>query len=222
MDFAQLSAETIRALDLLGVVANALLAGALARGKRYDLIGFLILGIITGLGGGMIRDLLIAQYTPIALTDPSYLAAAVVGSLIAYVYPTTGRVWRRGARFVDAIALGTWGAVGAQRALAAGLSPGAAILLGTITGVGGGVLRDVLVRRTPMIFGGSTLYATCATAAAGVAVALQLLMAPVSRGGLTTIVGTLIGGGLCLLAYKFNWSLPEARDWRILTRDKAD
>jgi len=220
MDFAEISLETVRALDLLGVVANALLAGALARSKKFDLMGFLVLGIITCLGGGLIRDVLIAKYTPIALTDPLYLLAAIAGSLIAYLVPTTGRWWRRGASFVDAIALGTWGAVGAQRALLAGMSPLSAILLGTITAVGGGVLRDVLVRRTPAIFGGSTLYASCAAVAAATAVALYLWVVPPGWGGLTSLAGTLVGGGLCLVAYKFGWSLPGAVEWRSAKRQR--
>ena len=222
MDLAEASLNTVRALDLLGVVANALLAGALARRKKFDIIGFLVLGIITGLGGGMIRDLLIQKYTPIALTDPLYLIAAITGSLIAYVFPTDGSWWRRGAQFVDAVALGTWGAVGAQRALLVGMSPGAAVLLGTITAVGGGVLRDVLLHRTPAIFGGSTLYATCASAAAVTAVVLYYWVVPPGWGGLTSLVGTLVGGGLCLLSYRFGWGLPGALEWRSAKRRKRD
>ena len=215
MDVVELSANTIRALDLLGVVANALLAGALARSRKFDVIGFVFLGIVTGLGGGMLRDTLLQQGPPVALTDPAYLVAAMAGSFIAFVYPTTGRWWRRGARFVDAIALGTWGAVGAQRALAAGLSPLSAVLIGTITAVGGGIIRDVLVRRTPVIFGGSTLYATCATAAAVTGVVLYLYVVPPGWSGLTTLAGTLVGGTMCLLAYRYGWSLPGARTWRF-------
>ncbi len=217
VDLAEASFQTVRALDLLGVVANALLAGGLARSRKFDLIGFFFLGLITGLGGGLLRDVLIQKYTPIALTDPAYVTAACVGSLIAYLYPTTGRWWRRSARFIDAVALGTWGAVGAQRAMLVGMSPWSAVILGTITAVGGGVLRDVLVGRTPIIFGGSTLYATCATVAAIVAVALYWVV-PAGWDGAATLAGTLIGGTMCLLAYKFGWGLPLAREWRLRLR----
>lgn len=221
VDIASMSLETVRVLDLLGVAANALLAGALARSLKFDVIGFMFLGIVTGLGGGILRDTLIQHGTPYALTDPAYLAAAMVGSLVSFLYPTTGRWWLRSAKFIDAVALGAWGAVGAQRALMADLSPLAAILLGTITAVGGGIIRDVLVGRTPIIFGGSTLYATSATVAAGTAVVLYLFVVPPGWGGLTSLAGMLIGGTMCLLAYRYGWSLPGARNWRLWGRRGA-
>ena len=205
--------DAVRVLDLLGVAANVLLAGVLAREKRFDLVGFLVLGVAAGLGCGMIRDTLLQRGTPVALTDLSYLSVAFATAVIAYLVHMEGRWWSRGIRIIDAIALGTWGAVGAQKALSLGLHCLPSIMLGTITAVGGGMVRDIMLRRTPIVFGGNTLYATCATAAATVAV----LAASLTSGrfpGATTLGAALVGGGLCLISYRLGWRLPEARDWR--------
>lgn len=212
MDLAEASVQLVRALDLLGVAANVLLAGALAHARRFDPVGFLFLGVVSGLGGGMLRDTLLQAGTPVALTDPAYLSVALLVSLFAYFVLADGRWWRRSLRFLDAVALGTWGAVGAQKALNAGLGWLPAILLGTLTAVGGGMIRDVLVQRTPIVFGGGTLYATCATAAALVAVVLQGFT-PSNPGGVTTLIAALVGGTLCLVAHRRDWRLPEAGTW---------
>lgn len=212
MDLAEASIQLVRVLDLLGVAANVLLAGALAHARRFDPVGFLFLGVVSGLGGGMLRDTLLQAGTPVALTDPAYLSVALLVALFAYFVLADGRWWRRSLRFLDAVALGTWGAVGAQKALNAGLGWLPAILLGTLTAVGGGMIRDVLVQRTPMVFGGNTLYATCASIAALVAVALHGLTPP-NFEGVTTLLAALVGGTLCLVAYRRDWRLPEAGAW---------
>ena len=219
MDVVELSSQVVRALDLLGVAANVLLAGALARERRFDLIGFIFLGIVSGLGGGMLRDSLLQAGPAVALTDPAYLALALSVAVFAYFVLAEGVWWRGSLRFLDAIALGTWGAVGAGKALNAGLGWLPAILLGTLTAVGGGMIRDVLVQRPPIIFGGNTLYATCASIAAGVAVGLDRLTSSEWRGA-TTLVAALAGGILCLLAYRMGWRLPEARTWTLSPRSR--
>lgn len=210
---ASASIELVRVLDLLGVAANVLLAAVVAREKRFDLVGFLVLGIAAGLGGGMIRDTLLQRGAPVALTDLSYLSVAFATAVLAYLVHVEGRWWTRSIRVLDAVALGTWGAVGAQKAVDAGLHWLPAIMLGTITAVGGGMVRDVLLHRTPIVFGGNTLYATCATAAAGVVVLADWATSSDYQ-GITTLVAAVVGGTLCLLSYRLGWRLPEARDWR--------
>jgi uncharacterized membrane protein YeiH len=121
-----------------------------------------------------------------------------------------GRVWDRVFPFVDALALGCWAAVGAQKTLGFGLGWLPAMLLGTITAVGGGMVRDVVLRRIPLIFGGTTLYATCALVASGVMVLLYRLGHPT----IGLVAATLTGAGLTLLARWRNWQLPEAYVWR--------
>jgi len=190
-------------IDLVGVFGNALLGGVVAREQRMDPIGFVALAILSGLGGGLIRDTLLQHGPPVALTDYSYVATAVVGAFVAFLVPSHERIWTRTFPVVDALALGCWAAAGAQKTLDVGLSWLPAILLGTITAVGGGALRDLTVRRIPQIFGGNTLYATCAVAASVVVVIFSYTgHAP---GG--TVVATCVGAALCLLARWRGWQL---------------
>ena len=203
-------AETFRVIDLIGVFANAVLGGVMARAERLDPVGFGVLAILSGLGGGLIRDTLLQKGTPVALVDPSYILTALAGAALAFVLHVEGRVWDRVFPFVDALALGCWAAVGAQKTLGFGLGWLPAVLLGTLTAVGGGMVRDVVLRRIPLIFGGTTLYATCALVASGVMVLLYRLGHPT----IGLVAATLTGAGLTLLARWRNWQLPEAYVWR--------
>lgn len=200
----------IRLLDLAGVFFNAILGGVVAREHRLDPIGFAVLAVLSGLGGGIIRDTLLQAGPPVAFVDNSYVLTALIGAAIAFAIRLEGRVWDRAFPPIDALALGVWAAVGAQKTLGVGLGPIAAIILGVVTAVGGGFVRDMVLRRVPTILGGSTLYATCALAAAGVAVAF-------TAAGLTTIgsfAATVVGAGLCLLARYRGWVLPAGTGWR--------
>jgi uncharacterized membrane protein YeiH len=207
---AEAITETFRVIDLTGVFANAVLGGVMARAERLDPVGFGVLAILSGLGGGLLRDTLLQEGTPVALLDPSYILTALAGAALAFVLHVEGLAWDRVFPFVDALALGCWAAVGAQKTLASGLGWLPAVLLGTITAVGGGMVRDVVLRRIPLIFGGTTLYATCALAASAVMVMLYRLGHPT----VGMVVATLTGGGLTLLARWRGWHLPEAYVWR--------
>ncbi|GAB3814185.1 hypothetical protein GCM10028820_09720 [Tessaracoccus terricola] len=196
-----------RIADVAGVVGNGLLGGAVARAKRFDLIGFLFLAIVSGLGGGIIRDVMLGA-RPVALTDPFYLGGAVAAAVIAYVLTLDGPISRRALSLVDVVALGCWSATGASKALAAGLGWIPAILLGVITAVGGGMLRDVLVNETPAIFGGKPLYATIGVVAALEMVALQHYGRPTLGMGVAILTATTLG----LVARWRNWQLPGPAD----------
>jgi uncharacterized membrane protein YeiH len=113
-------AEVLRAVDLLGVAANALLGGAVARRHNLDPIGFAVLAILSGLGGGLLRDVLLQKGPPVALTDYSYLVTALVAAGVAFAVRFEGRTWDRVFPVVDALALGAWSAVGAQKTLLSG------------------------------------------------------------------------------------------------------
>ena len=195
-----------RVVDVSGVIGNGLLGGVVARSKRFDLIGFLVLAVISGLGGGMIRDVLLQKGFPIALTDPWYLGGAVVAALVAYVLTLEDRMSRRTLVVIDMLALGCWSATGAAKALGAGLAWVPAILLGVITAVGGGMLRDVLVNETPKVFGGYPLYATFAIIAAGE----MVLLYHFQHYQLGMLVAILTAATLGLIARRRNWQLPTA------------
>lgn len=201
--------ELFRVLDLTGVFANAVLGGVIARRERLDPVGFMVLAVLSGLGGGMIRDTLLQAGPPIALTDLAYLVTALAGAAFAYLLHVEGKIWERVWPVLDAVALGCWAAAGASRTLGVGLGWLPAILLGTITAVGGGAVRDMVLRRVPAVLGGNTLYATCAALASAALVILSRLGHP-SAGMITALV---IGGGLCLVARWRGWILPSADAW---------
>lgn len=203
--------DLFRALDLTGVFANALLGGVIARTHRLDPVGFAVLAIVSGLGGGLIRDTLLQRGTPVALTDYAYVLTALAGASVAFVVQLEGRLWERGFLMVDAVALGCWAATGSQKTLALGLGWLPAVLLGTITAVGGGAVRDIMLRQVPAIFGGNTLYATCALIASGAMVALYRA----DQVSLGLVVSTLTGAALVLLARWRGWRLPRPRNWSL-------
>lgn len=197
--------DAIRLVDLAGVLANAILGGIAARAARFDLVGFVILAILSGLGGGMIRDTLIQQGTPVALTDPYYLGVALVGAMIAFAIPFKGRFSHLALLLLDVLAVGCWAAVGAQKGLVAGLGWLPAILLGMVTAIGGGMVRDVFLMRVPTVFGGNTLYATSAFVASVELVVFSELGYP----EIGTLVAILSAAALSLLAKRFGWILPS-------------
>lgn len=201
--------EVFRAVDLTGVFANAALGGVIARRERFDPVGFATLAILSGLGGGIIRDTLLQHGTPVALTDYAYILTALAAAALTFTLRVDGRLWKRTWPLVDALAVGTWAATGAQKTLLVGLGWLPAVLLGTITAVGGGAVRDIVLRRVPTVLGGNTLYATCAVLASAVMIVL-------SRTGHPTIglaTATLTGAALCLLARWRKWMLPEGDSW---------
>ncbi len=191
-------------VDLLGVFGNAILGGLAARAARLDILGFVVLAIASGLGGGMIRDALLQRGTVVALTDPYYLATAVTGAVIAYLLNFTGRAMRRSLVVLDSLAVGCWAAVGTQKGLDAQLLWLPAILLGVITAVGGGMVRDVLLLKRPAVLGGNTLYATSAILAGLVMLVAHEVGHPTL--GLTAAI--VVGAGVSLAARRFGWRLP--------------
>jgi uncharacterized membrane protein YeiH len=199
-------ADVTHVLDLTGVAANAVLGGVKAREHNFDIIGFATLALVSGLGGGIIRDTLLQHGPPLALTDPAYLITALAGAIVAYAIRIRGPLWEHSYRYVDTVAIGFWATAGAQRTLAVGLSWLAAILLGVITAVAGGVVRDVLLRDVPQILSGRRLYATSAVAAS---VLYVLMRHFAGRPVLGVIGGIIAGAGLCLLSYHRGWTLPR-------------
>lgn len=202
-------ADVFRVIDLTGVFGNAAVGGVIARAERLDPVGFATLAILSGLGGGMIRDTLLQVGPPAALLDAAYVLTALAAAAVTFAVTVEGRVWDRLWPVVDAIALGSWAAAGSLKTLATGLGWLPAILLGTITAVGGGALRDIVLRRTPTVLGGNTLYATCAAIAAAVMVGAYA--AGQSNAGL--LVSTGVGASLCLLARRYGWMLPAGDSW---------
>ena len=194
-------------LDLAGISVFAVTGALVAVRKNLDVFAALVLAGVTGLGGGFIRDVLIGAVPPAALEDWRYLLVPVVAGLVTFAFhPTLGRLERVVTVF-DAFGLALFCVTGALKAVSYGLGPVPAALMGMVTGIGGGVLRDVLAGRVPVIFDG-VLYATPALAGAAVAVVLDRL-------GLPVWVIASAGSGTCvawrLLALRRGWRAPLPR-----------
>src|SRR3954447_16105447 len=146
-------------LDLLGTFAFAL-NGALTalRVARLDIVGVVTLGMITALGGGTIRDVLLDRLPPATFLDWRYLAAAAGGGLIAFLFGRRLERLNTPITVLDAAGLSLFAVTGASKALDLGFGSVQAVLVGAITAVGGGTLRDVLIRRIPFTLT-SELYA---------------------------------------------------------------
>lgn len=206
--------QVTRYLDLAGVFACAILGGAIARTERLDLFGFLVVGSVSGLGGGVIRDTLLQHGTPVALTDYAYLPTALAGALLAFFISISESAWDKLFTALDAAVIGFWAVTGAQKTLATGLGWLPAILLGTTTAVGGGALRDIMLRRVPAVFGGTPLYGTVAAAVASTMVICTYLGSPIT-GIVAGVVGALL---FRVAAVRFGWNLPNGLEWQPHSR----
>ncbi|MGH7724275.1 MAG: trimeric intracellular cation channel family protein [Candidatus Eiseniibacteriota bacterium] len=202
------SSVALPALVDLGAVFVSALSGALfAQSKRMDLAGLAGLAIVTGLGGGMIRDVLLQRGLPAALADARYLVTALAGALAVLAF---GALVARAARallVVDALSLGVYGVVGTLKAVSFGLSFVPAVFLGVITAVGGGVLRDALAGEIPAIFKPGELYAV--PAVFGCAILVLLLDAGWSQvaAGAAGFVAIVV---FRLLSLQFGWRTRAA------------
>jgi uncharacterized membrane protein YeiH len=135
-------------IELPAVIAGALAGALFAQKRGLDLIGILALGLVTGLGGGILRDVLLGR-VPLALRDPWYLWSVAGAALVGAFFAQAVNRMKLALNLIDAVSLGLFSVIGAQGGLTARLPIPSAILLGTMTGVGGSVLRDVLVGETP-------------------------------------------------------------------------
>jgi uncharacterized membrane protein YeiH len=161
-------------LDLAGTFAFAL-NGALTavRTVHLDIVGVLTLGLITAVGGGIIRDILLDALPPATFLDWRYLAVAAAGGLVAFGFSRGLTRFSRTIDLADAAGLGLFAVTGASKALELGAGPAQAVLLGAVTGVGGGTVRDVLVGRVPSVLT-SGLYAIPALVGATLVVLASL------------------------------------------------
>ncbi len=195
-------------LDLIGVFFNAVVGAIIARSARLDPIGFGVLAVMSGVGGGLIRDTLLQAGPPIALVDWRYFTTAIAGAFIVMIVHIQGRWWDRIYLPVDALAVGCWAAVGAAKTIGLGYGWLPAILLGAITAVGGSFVRDMVLRQVPAILGGNTLYATWAMVAA----AITVVGAELDQTALGSVIATLVGAGLVLLSRHRHWAFPQGDD----------
>ena len=194
------------ALDLLGTFAFAL-NGALTavRTTRLDIVGVLTLGAITAMGGGIIRDLLLGATPPATFSDWRYLAVAAAGALIAFAFSHRLGKLAWPIEILDAVGLSVFAVTGASKALEYGLGPIQAVILGAITAVGGGTLRDTLIGEVPSVMRDG-LYAIPALIGATITVAAILL-------GVEGLTAALVAAAVCflirLIGIRFHLNAPK-------------
>jgi uncharacterized membrane protein YeiH len=194
-------------LDLAGIFVFAVTGGLVAVRKQFDIFGVLVLAGTTGLGGGFLRDVLIDATPPAALADWRYLLVPVAAGLATFVFhPAFGRL-ERIITVLDAAGLGLFCVTGALKALDYGLGPVPAALMGMVTGIGGGMARDLLAGRVPVVFS-SELYATPALLGATWAVLGNYWDLPI---GWVALPGVVICFGMRLLALRRDWHAPLPR-----------
>ena len=203
--------DIFRVIDLTGVLLNGILGGKLARTKHFDAVGFVILAIMSAMGGGIVRDVMLQHGPPVALTDPLYISTALVGAGIAFFWKLSSRFWRIALIIADGTVLGCWAATGAMKTLALGFGVMPALLLGITTAVGGGMIRDVTAGNVPMVFGGNNLYATPALVSAAIMVLLYTLGSPTWG----MILATVVGSSFTVVAHWRKWQLPVHSDWSL-------
>jgi uncharacterized membrane protein YeiH len=195
----------ILVLDLGGTMAFALSGAMAGVRRRLDVFGVLVLAAAASSFGGIARDVLIGATPPAALEDWRYLATAVAAGLIAFFWSTLIEKLRNPVRLMDAIGLAFFAVAGTQKALDFGLSPVMAALLGMLTGIGGGIVRDVLLAEVPAVLR-SELYAVAALAGAAIVAGGYVLQVPAL---VTAVCGGLVCFGLRILALRRGWHLPR-------------
>jgi uncharacterized membrane protein YeiH len=192
-------------LDLVGTFVFAL-SGAMAGVKnRLDLFGVLVLSFAAGNAGGIARDLLIGAVPPPAISDWRYLAVSLLAGVVTFRRPSIINRLRSPVLIFDAAGLGLFAVAGTQKALAFGLNPVMAALLGMLTGIGGGMTRDVLLAEIPIVLR-ADLYAVAALAGATVVVIGAAFRLPSTA----TIAGAVLCFGLRFVAIRRGWHLPVA------------
>jgi uncharacterized membrane protein YeiH len=192
------------AFDVAAAFLFAITGALAAVRKRYDLVGILVLSFATGLGGALLRDGLFLQQGPAAvLTDGRYLLGVLAGGATGAFFARHLHRLKLVLVVVDALALGVYGVVGAQKSLDAGLPLLSAALVGTVNAVGGGVLRDVLVREEPLIFKPGEFYALASLA--GCILFIVLVSAFHATEEVSALAGIALAFSLRLLSIRLRW-----------------
>ena len=197
----------LMAIDFVGTFAFALSGALVATRRRLDLFGVLVLSFAAATAGGMVRDVLLGATPPVAIVDWRYLAVSSAAGLLTFFRHADVERMRNPVQVFDAVGLALFAVLGADKALAAGLGPVGAVMLGMLTGVGGGIVRDVLVAQVPHVLQ-RELYAIAALLGATVVVVGHALGLPPAP---TAIVGALLCFVVRWFAIRRGWHLPVAK-----------
>ncbi|MFJ1260673.1 trimeric intracellular cation channel family protein [Cupriavidus sp. CuC1] len=200
----------VLAADLAGTTVFAVEGAIVAMRHGLDFLGVLVVSLVTAVGGGIIRDLLIGAAPPNAIRDWRYPALAFLAGTAAFVFHSAAQGFT-GPLIIalDAAGLALFAVAGVQKATNYGVRPLVATLMGTLTGVGGGVVRDMLLAQVPTVLT-ADIYATAAWLGSAVLVSARAIRLPPA-------VAALAGGASCfalrLLAVQHDWHLPKVPAW---------
>jgi uncharacterized membrane protein YeiH len=207
------AAETLRvpaAVDLAAIVIGALTGGLLAAREGFAVSGVLLLAVSGGLGGGLIRDVLLASGPPVALTNPAYLPTVAVTAAVTFYFSGWLSRLTRLLVVLDAVTLGFFTVIGAQKAQSAGLPSASVVFIGTLTAVGGAVIRDVLLAQRADIVQPGPYNAVAALLGAS---ALTVLAGPLHLPQLPVAAMVIVlVAGLRVLSVWRGWEAPVAVD----------
>jgi uncharacterized membrane protein YeiH len=193
-------------IDLAGTFVFALSGGLAGVERRLDLFGVLVLSFAAGSFGGIARDLLIGAVPPASISDWRYLATSLVAGVITFYWSPVVSRWRSPVLVFDGAGLAFFAISGTQKAIAFGLGPLMAALLGMLTGIGGGITRDLLLAQVPTVLR-AELYAVAALAGAAVIVVGDMLRVPPT---VAMAVGLVLCFGLRMMSIRRGWRLPVA------------
>jgi uncharacterized membrane protein YeiH len=201
------TATLLLVLDIVGIAVFAVSGALAAVDKKLDIFGVIFLAVATALGGGFIRDALLGATPAAALTDWRYLATpAIAGLIVFFVHPSVAR-WSRLFLLVDAAGLGLFAVAGTRKAIDSGVGPLGSSAIGILTAIGGGIIRDILVREIPHVLH-REIYATAALLATVVVVV----------GDRLSLNDVAVAGAAICVAFSLrvvsrwkNWAAPTAK-----------
>lgn len=206
-------------LDLAGTFVFAISGATAARRRNLDLFGICAIAFVVACGGGIVRDLCIGAIPPAGLTNWRYLVAAITAAGLTIGLFSVVQRLKHPVLLFDAIGLSMFAVTGAQKALAYGYNGQMALLLGITTAVGGGVIRDIMLNRVPVILE-KEIYASAALLGAGIVVLGDHLNW--GSGGWVAIIALLVCFTLRMLALRFHWNLPSPENKKDGTEEERE
>jgi len=194
-------------LDLIGTASFAASGAWVGVRKHMDLFGVLVLGVVTAVGGGTLRDLLLGDIPPFSLQDEAYIYIAIVVSLAVFVNHQRFKLVEKPLLYFDAVGLGTFLVIGTTKALDFQMGLLGAVLMGVITGTAGGVIRDILANQVPLILRREIYASAC--------VAGGIMLVILEKAGAGRIPSALLAAATVitvrLLAIRYDWGLPKSK-----------
>ena len=197
--------DIIYILDLIGTAAFAASGAWVGVRKQMDLFGVLVLGTVTAVGGGTLRDLLLGDVPPFSLKDEAYIYIAIVVSVVVFANRKRFEFFEKPLLYFDAIGLGTFVVIGTTKAIDFQLGALGAVLMGVMTGTAGGVMRDLLANQVPLILRREIYASACVAGGTLLVILGENGVAPAAAALLSAATVILVR----LLAIHYDWSLPK-------------